>query len=234
MRKIIAAAFLIGGMVAAVAFAMDAPPQLGNNSSTPDSTAKNSPASVNNPVVEKLAPAENNAPAKSASGVPVIFDAPCDVPAVETKSAQPLTNEAATGTAATQITQSLPPATRASDQSAFLYKGECFVAPPEWQPDGIIAADKGKKLLISAGDSVYINIGSDRVRPGMQCMVYRRKGKYKDPETRETVGYEMTRVGKLEITTDVGAKTATAKVILSYDTIELGDEVKIITAENTR
>lgn len=109
-----------------------------------------------------------------------------------------------------------------------LIQGDCFVAPPEWQADGIILSDQGKKLLISAGDSVYVNIGRDRVRPGMQCMVYRRKGKFKDPETNEVLGAEMMRIGKLEMTTDVGEKASTAKVILSYDALEIGDEVAII------
>jgi hypothetical protein len=127
-----------------------------------------------------------------------------------------------------------PNAPAKTDQSELLFKGECFVAPLDWQADGVIVAAKDKNLLISAGDSVFINIGASRVRPGMQCMVYRRKRKFKDPETHELLGFEMARVGKLEITTDVGEKAATAKVILSYDPIEIGDAVKIIYGESNR
>jgi len=61
-------------------------------------------------------------------------------------------------------------------------------------------SDKDKKLLISAGDTVYINIGSNKVKPGDRCVVFRIMGRVKDQNTGEYLGYEVRRIARLELT----------------------------------
>ena len=96
----------------------------------------------------------------------------------------------------------------------------------------MIAGEKDKKLMIAAGDTVYINLGSDKVKPGTICVVYRRIGRIKDPgEVGENLGVEVRRVGKLEVSDDIGRNVSSAKVIVSYEPIETGDGVKIVTLE---
>jgi LysM repeat protein len=112
-------------------------------------------------------------------------------------------------------------------QRGVFYRNESMVVPEDWEADAFIIGDKDKKLMISGGDTVYINAGSDKVHPGMKCAIYRRTGKFRDPVTGDFIGYEMRRVGKIEITNDIGLKTATSKVTMSYDPIEVGDAVKI-------
>ena len=111
-------------------------------------------------------------------------------------------------------------------------KAKSFVADKFWEPDGKITGDKDRKLLIAVGDTVYINLGEDKVKPGMQCEIFRKVTKVRDPQTKAFIGYELRRLGKLEITDQVGKKISTARVILSYEPIQLNDLVKIIEKKN--
>jgi hypothetical protein len=110
-------------------------------------------------------------------------------------------------------------------------KGETFIASKDWTSDGIIVGNVEHTTMISAGDLVYINLGADRVKPGMHCAVYRRNGRAKDPQSRQSLGIEVQRIGTLEVTGDIGETATTAKVILSSDPINVGDEVKVVTEE---
>jgi hypothetical protein len=111
------------------------------------------------------------------------------------------------------------------------YNAESMVVN-DLDADGIILGDKDKKLLISAGDTVYLNIGNDRVKPGTQCFVFRKVQPVSNPEDkREIIGYEIRRTGKLEITRDLNETTSTAKVLISYEPIEIGDIVQVINPE---
>jgi len=115
------------------------------------------------------------------------------------------------------------------------YQTDSFVAPVDWEPDGYITGDKDKRLLISAGDTVFVNLGLDRVKPGSICMVYRIVGKVKDRQTRDLVGYEARRVARVKIL-GAGEKSATARVLVSYEPLEIGDSVRVLadTKENTK
>jgi len=105
---------------------------------------------------------------------------------------------------------------------------ESFVAPETWQGDGHIASEKDKKLLISTGDTVYINVGAASVAPGTKCIVYRIIGKVQDQNTRDILGNEVRRIGRLKVMDAVGVSAATAKVMISYDPIQIGDIIKIV------
>ena len=105
---------------------------------------------------------------------------------------------------------------------------ESFVAPETWQGDGHIASEKDKKLLISTGDTVYINVGAAKVAPGSKCVIYRVLGKVQDQNTRDILGNEVRRIGRLRVMDAVGASAATAKVTISYDPIQIGDIIAIV------
>ena len=107
---------------------------------------------------------------------------------------------------------------KTDDNSAFVSK--------DWKPDGYLIGDVDHKAMISTGDVVYIDIGSDRVQPGSRCGVYSDQGESQDPGTRKSAGNEITRVGTLEVT-DAGEKSSTARVIHSSAPLEAGDGVKV-------
>jgi len=105
-------------------------------------------------------------------------------------------------------------------------RAESFVAPEDWQPDGVIIGDKENKLLISSGDTVYVSIDPDKVKPGMICNIYRKLDKIKDQTTKEFAGYEIRRIGNLQFTDKIGKKVSSAVITTSYDTVEVDDIVK--------
>lgn len=94
-----------------------------------------------------------------------------------------------------------------------------------WKGDGKIVGDKDKKMMISAGDTVYVDIGNDRVNKGDICCVYRNVGRVKDKG--EVLGYEVRLIGKIEITDNSNSDASSAKVFLSFEPINIGDIVKI-------
>ena len=104
-----------------------------------------------------------------------------------------------------------------------------FIAPVDWKIDGMIIGEKDKKLLISAGDTVYVNIGKDKLNPGDKCMVFRKIGKIKDPRTGKLAGIEVHKIARIEITEEIGAQSSSARVILSFESMKVGDIVKIET-----
>lgn len=106
-----------------------------------------------------------------------------------------------------------------------------YVVGADWNPDGFITGDSDKKILISAGDTVFINVGSDKVKPGTRLDVIRKVSKVKDPVNRQYVGYEVTRVGLIEVTKQTGDSITSARVIISNEPMKIGDMVKIIAAE---
>lgn len=105
---------------------------------------------------------------------------------------------------------------------------DTFVADEEWSGDGCILRDKERKLLIGQDDIVYLNIGAENgVRPRMRASIYRKGGKVRDPETRDSIGYVVKRVGTIQVTDMVGSQTATAVIVTSEEPILLGDIVKM-------
>ena len=106
-------------------------------------------------------------------------------------------------------------------------RAESFIVQDEWAPDGIIMGDKDNKLLISTGDTVYVTIDKNKIKPGLRCGIYRKMERIKDDKTKEYLGYEIRRIGKLEFTDKIGKKVSSAKVIVSYEPVQLEDVVKL-------
>lgn len=109
-----------------------------------------------------------------------------------------------------------------------IYSAESFVSPDDWNGDGYITGEKDKRLLISTGDTVYINIGKTHVQPGTKCMVYRTVGKIKDPKSLESLGNEVRRIARIVVSDSVSDSAATAKVTVAFEPLEIGDIVVII------
>jgi hypothetical protein len=108
------------------------------------------------------------------------------------------------------------------------FETESMIVTKDWFSDGKVIGDKEKKLIISEGDTVYVNIGSDKVNKGDICMIFRKIGKVKDPDNSDKVlGYEVRRIGKIEIIDTANPKAASAKVVVSYEPIGVGDLIKI-------
>ncbi|MBN1824583.1 MAG: LysM peptidoglycan-binding domain-containing protein [Endomicrobiales bacterium] len=93
-----------------------------------------------------------------------------------------------------------------------------------WSPDGTIMGSKERKLMISAGDTVYVDLGKDKISKGAECVVLRKGRKMK---SNDVVGYEIIRVGKIQITGE-GDNISTAKVTMSYEPIQTGDLLKVV------
>jgi len=106
-----------------------------------------------------------------------------------------------------------------------------FLVPEKWQFDGSITQEKEKKILISAGDIVYLNIGNKKgLKPGMYGFVCRKGEKVYDSKTDEFKGRNIQRIGIIEII-DSKENTSSARVVTSSEAIEVGDGIKIVFVE---
>lgn len=133
------------------------------------------------------------------------------------------------GSDGSQVSKFIP--SKKSDEKK-LYGAKSVVMPLDWQPDGYIITDADKKVLISAGDTVTVNLGSDKVKPGTRCEIFRVVKKVKDPKNRRHLGSEVLRMGFLEITADVGDGVSSAKITSSNDPLKPGDALKIVETES--
>lgn len=105
---------------------------------------------------------------------------------------------------------------------------DSMVVDKKWRGDGQIISDVGKKIMISQGDLIYVNIGAAKgVKPRMRADVYRKGQMVREYETGEKVGQVMKRVAVIEMTQEVQDQTSVAVVITSYEPIKLGDFVKL-------
>jgi LysM repeat protein len=113
----------------------------------------------------------------------------------------------------------------AEEENNFI-KGESFIADMGWKPDGSIIGDKDRKLLISAGDTVYVKLSQGKPEPGEKYIIYRQVTRVKDRDTKDYIGYEIREVGSLEITDKAGKNSSTAKIMVSAEPVKIGDLIK--------
>lgn len=79
------------------------------------------------------------------------------------------------------------------------------------------------KEVFSQGDVVYLNRGwADGIQPGAVYYVLRPLGPFRHPFTKKKLGYFSRELGLVRVI-QVHDKTSTAEVIVSCDTIMLGD-----------
>ncbi|MFH1258359.1 MAG: LysM peptidoglycan-binding domain-containing protein [Elusimicrobiota bacterium] len=105
--------------------------------------------------------------------------------------------------------------------------GRSFIIPKDWVFDGYICGDREDKVMISQGDVVYLDIGkSGKIKPKEKGVVYRRERDVFSPETGELLGEMIKEIGTLEVAEEVQEKTATARINLSREPIQVGDIVR--------
>ncbi len=81
--------------------------------------------------------------------------------------------------------------------------------------------------MISQGDVVYLDIGKDKkIRPQEKGIVYRRGKEIFSPETGDLIGETVKEIGILEVTEEIQDKTATARIKLSREPIQVEDMVQ--------
>lgn len=108
-------------------------------------------------------------------------------------------------------------------------KEDTFIAPSDWEYDGIIIRAKERKMLLSAySDFVFIDCGRDKgVVYGMRFNIYRKGKRVKHPRTKKVLGIKMKKVGVLEVKQDIQEDNATAQIINAREPIKIGDLIKI-------
>ncbi len=108
-------------------------------------------------------------------------------------------------------------------------KEDTFIAPLDWEYDGIILRSKERKMLLSAySDFVFIDCGKDKgVVYGMRFNIYRKGKTVKHPRTKKLLGIRIRKVGVLEVKQDIREDNATAQIINAREPIKIGDLIKI-------
>jgi hypothetical protein len=102
-----------------------------------------------------------------------------------------------------------------------------FVAPLNWKIDGTIVGEQEEKILISANDTVFLDIGKDAVEPGSECTVYRKIKKVHNPRGGALLGYEVHKIAKLKVLDQITETSSNARVTVSYEPVEIGDLVNV-------
>ncbi|MBN2223978.1 MAG: LysM peptidoglycan-binding domain-containing protein [Deltaproteobacteria bacterium] len=103
-----------------------------------------------------------------------------------------------------------------------------FITKRELEDSGTIDHTREEKKLLTDDNIVFIKLPKDRLvalKRGDRFSIFRVAEKIKHPVTRSTVGYAITIVGELEVTS-VGAKTAAAVVSHANDIVMIGDRVR--------
>lgn len=103
-----------------------------------------------------------------------------------------------------------------------------FVAPLDWEATGRIVGDPNNRLLISQGDTIFLNVGAaSGLQPRMRGVVYRKGDLMVDPDTGDEVGYIIKRLGVIELTQEVTDNNCSAVVITSDDYMQVGDYIRV-------
>ncbi|MBU0952756.1 MAG: hypothetical protein KKH91_08050 [Elusimicrobia bacterium] len=107
------------------------------------------------------------------------------------------------------------------------FESKSFVVPLDFQMDGKIVGTKDDKTLISQGDVVYVDIGANNdIKKGTRCNIYRKKEKIRN-SNGDAIGYQIIRLGILQLTENINEDSATAVIYKSYEPIVKGDYIQI-------
>jgi hypothetical protein len=105
---------------------------------------------------------------------------------------------------------------------------DSFLADENWEFDGHIIRDQEKKIMISMGDVIYLNVGASAgIRPKMRGAIFRVGKGIRDPFNRTRAGIQIKKVGTLTVSEQVSDGYCTAVVTNSLEPIKIGDVVKI-------
>jgi LysM repeat protein len=89
--------------------------------------------------------------------------------------------------------------------------------------DKIIGSPEDSKSIFGYGDTVYVDIqGQENINVGDEYLIYTPLNTVKHPVTGKRFGKLINVLGILRITAKDSPKTLTAKITLSFDSIEIG------------
>jgi len=103
-----------------------------------------------------------------------------------------------------------------------------FISEKELEDSGAIDHTREEKRLLTEDNIVFIKFPKKRlvtIKRGDRFTIFRVSEKVKHPITRSMVGYAITIVGELEVTS-IGAKTAAGIVSNATDVIRIDDRVR--------
>lgn len=152
-------------------------------------------------------------------------------PSSEEAMAQPVEETTSSQTESEQTASAVPSLSELSQTGSErrLFSGDSFVAPRDWEFDGFITAERDQKLMVSAGDIVYLDMGSQQgIAPKTQCLVYRKGRRVFHPSSGEFLGYVVRKVALIEVNNEVVDQAAAADVLISYEPVAVGDLVRIL------
>ncbi|MBI3292865.1 MAG: hypothetical protein HYZ73_08690 [Elusimicrobia bacterium] len=107
-----------------------------------------------------------------------------------------------------------------------------FVAGPDESFDGVIAGNFDGQLLTAQGHLVAIDRGQkDGLLPKTRYAVYRLQKHLSHPLSGAHLGRMLKQVGLIEVTPEVQATTAVARIVRSAEPLEPGDLLRLVKVE---
>ncbi|MDD5223138.1 MAG: LysM domain-containing protein [bacterium] len=186
------------------------------------------------PAPEQAAPApEQAAPApEQAAPVPeTVALAPESAAPVPAAAApiQPAAVETATPEEYAPVEEELPPPVSGEAigvQEAIYYAkvtNRGFISPNELGKMGLIVGSHEGKIMYSAGDMVFTNLGENSgVKVGDRFSILDEGGQVFHPQSKKPMGYQVEIVGDLEIV-ELNGEVSTAKIIHSGNVVSKGN-----------
>jgi len=112
-------------------------------------------------------------------------------------------------------------------QSGNKFEEENIIAGEKWEFDGNITGEKNKKIIIGAGDTVFLSFRkSQNAKQQDKYTIYRKDKNVVQPKTGENMGTLVRKIGELEILTEIQNNTCTGKVSMAKEPILTGDIIK--------
>ncbi|MCX5868120.1 MAG: LysM domain-containing protein [Proteobacteria bacterium] len=101
-----------------------------------------------------------------------------------------------------------------------------FISPGELGKMGLIVESAEEKILLSAGDVVYTNLGdASGVKVGDRFSILEQGEKVFHPKTKKLIGYQVEILGDLQIT-ELNGDVSTAKILHSYNVISRNNYIR--------
>lgn len=104
---------------------------------------------------------------------------------------------------------------------------EGFISPDEWEHMGTILTSEPPKILLTIGDTVFINVGmDDRVREGDAFTIFRTGKELFHPLTGRKVGHKVAVLGELVVDQVIGKNLSVTTITKSIREITRGAKVR--------
>lgn len=95
---------------------------------------------------------------------------------------------------------------------------------------GKIVDAKEEKLMLSTGDAVYLNVGSNKdIKKGDRFNIYKQAAAVYHPVTKKLVGHHVDILGIVEAT-NIQEKVSEGVILACYDAISRGDSLSVVEA----